>query len=117
MIRKPDGSASASQPLMPGWERIAVPFARLPLTSAPPPNQSKNRNTNRESPAIPATISPVRSLDVSNSASLDDLALRRDSTMRGWGRQPDACSLNGVGQQHRDRHRADAARNRGDRPG
>src|SRR5918996_1382057 len=52
----------------------SVPRPSQPLTppvsnpSTPAPNQSKNRNTNRAMPPIPATISPVRSLEESKSA-------------------------------------------------
>ena len=50
------------------------PSASQPLRSPVKPvplNQSKNRNTNRAMPAMPARISPVRSLEESNSTSLD----------------------------------------------
>src|SRR4051794_13600197 len=124
MIRKPGRSARASQPLMPGCESVAVPLTRLPLTSAPPPNQSKNRNTKRARPAIPATSSPVRSLDESKSASVDRCegappgATRftmGDSTTSGRQAAANPCRINRVRQQHRDRHRAHPAGNGGDR--
>jgi hypothetical protein len=71
MIRKPGRSDRASHPLTPGCSTVSVPAATLPLTSAPPPpNQSKNRKKKRAMPPMPATISPVRSLEESKSASI-----------------------------------------------
>jgi hypothetical protein len=65
MIRNPGRSVSASQPLIPGCDSERSPG--VPVSSAPPLNQSKNRNTNRAMPPIPATISPVRTRDESKS--------------------------------------------------
>lgn len=65
MIRNPGRSVRASQPLIPVCDSERSPG--VPVSSAPPPYQSKNRNTNRAIPPIPATISPVRSREESKS--------------------------------------------------
>jgi hypothetical protein len=74
MIRKPGRSVSAFQPLIPA--RVSERLPALPVSSAPPLNQSKNRNTNMARPPMPATISPVRSRDEPNSASVDGVGPR-----------------------------------------
>ena len=65
MIRKPGRSVSASQPLIPVCDSVRSPD--VPVSSAPPLYQSKNRNTKRAMPPMPATISPARSRDESKS--------------------------------------------------
>jgi hypothetical protein len=67
MIRKPGRSVRAFQPLIPTLDTERFPT--VPVSSAPPLNQSKNRKTNRAMPPPPARISPVRSLDESTAAS------------------------------------------------
>src|ERR1700679_4001708 len=121
------GMKSSASQALPAPTALAAKTPLPPETSTV--NQSKNMKMKSSTDETPATFSPLLSLSRSIGASLRrSLAGRPDPisasaysraewpTLLSRARQgPRTRGLQGVDQQHRDRHRPDAAGNRRDR--